>query len=1156
MENITKDSLNGILYDETGNKSEFYNKILEGIKPYLKQNIQLGGGISLTTDIEIDELFDEEGNLKSQYGGAKFIKRTKVYIKYVKFNKFFKKYTQYMNKLEPLENDINSFFELIKTKMTDILTLLKNYYMAKKIIITLNYILDKRLMPTELRNVDLVKQEISYLNKKNKIIIKKLNKAYSLFKKEFSKSKFKLLTLSEYNVDSYNVLNKKLIKTRKEIAKLENYYTDNFAILEQDIDEVSSDSKELYKKLTRKLQNYDTYSIKIFNKLKELSDKIGYIETINIGITNKFNSYNKFDETIGKVIKKEVYNVYDNIDQLSTISKKMADNFELLEKVMVNLQSKFTSSARELQNNIFADKMKEFGIKLHACYEISNHLFKSFIEIKTSYAAKDFPPPNVTTDFNTIYHAYDGIKVFFEDINRVFSSFIQESTNKVIIDNTTIVKFIKEVQGLVGGEIKTIDNNIYYLHTYDMYSIIVSDNKLKTLLRYTNSETLGGVYRQIIYNDDFNCLTKNLPPGIVMVSYEYEYNFNNIIISKFINDLKKILNNPKPTFTAYLYRGIIYVYIINILPSGNLNIILHKKIDIKKIKEGKFKLDILGFNYYGYITKEIYDIHIKKLSEVSDKKEKSELDRKQKKISFIPFFIKLSTLDKLEKKSYKNESNAIYKYDIYLPIDTLFNKILIPYVPVNIKDYMMVKKKSNDFVEIKYSEVFNSNVISVNLMSINPDELELLNSLKYVLFFTDNMRIYDNSVGNSRNLLNMSDNIKKNITDIYIDYFNFFQGYNNKLKVILNIENIEKEKINTYSNKISFMNNNIDKNKLSKYYNSNNYKNYVDYFKYVYYTIINDIDINIIKLDNVSGIEDLEITVGPGNSLEKLIFSTLSEMKELFEENLTIYAKLYDEIYIKNIIKEKIASIDNSYQKLNIINNDELNKEIKLYPSLIPNIPGAAEFYKNQQENPEYPELKSINELQKVMTVYSEDGILTEGVDTVGDFMLAIANGLNELGDTEKQAELKRLTKRGQPVSLRKGDTYPQSLVKMLPLLITKNGAEKLIHDIMLFNQDESKGETYKGQGKSYLKKLFAAKSRDNEYIGIGESLYKLNEVITDILASDTTDKLKLYKNQKTGGYAIYEKEFKNYKEELETKIKEEQDKKEKVKNRKFYNNS
>jgi hypothetical protein len=1161
MEDITKDLFDSILYDENGNKSDIHEEILDGLKS-LKTNIQLGGGISISTELDINDLFDDSGKLKKQYGGIKFIKRTKVYIKYVKFNNFYKNYTKIMNVIEPLSKDIIKFYELIKTKMTDILSLLKNYYMSKKIIITLKYILDKRLMPDELRNKDLVKREISYLNNKNVIIVKKLNRAYTLFKKEFSKSKFSILKLSEYNVDSYNILNDKLIKVRKEIAKSEKYYSDNFAILEQDIDEISDESKNLFKKLRVKLDNFDKYSIKVFNKLKDLSDKMGYIETINVEITKRFNNYNKFDDSVGKVIKKEVYNVYDNIDELSTITKKMADNFEPLANVMTKLQSKLDSFfSREIHNNVFSKKMKDFSSKLNMCYKISSYLFKSFIEIKTSYAGKDFPPPNVTTDFNTIYHAYDGIKVFFEEFNKVFSVFIQESTNKIIIDNISVVKFIKEIQGLtVGGDIITsLDNTYYYLHSYDMYAIKDSNNTLKTQLRYYNHETPGGIYDIIVYNGNttlFENKQNKLQPGIVMVSLEYEYNYNNIIISKFVNDLKKILNKPKPTFAAYLYKGIIYVYIINILKSNNINVILHKKIDIKNIKP-KFKLNVLGFDYYGYIPKDIIELHKKKLSDISNKKEKNEIDKKQKVVIIIPFFIYLSKLDQLEKTKYKNIPNAIYNYEIYLPIDTLFNKILIPYVPVNIKDYMMSKKKTNDFITKIYNDTFNNNIININLMSIKPDELELLKSLKYVLFFTDEMKIYDNSVGNSKRLLDISDDIKKNITNIYTDYFNFFQGYNNKLKVMTNVENIKFEKINTMSTNINFMSNNINKEKLIKYYNSENYKNYISYFKYIYYTIINDIDINIIKLDNISEIEDLEITVGPGNTLEKSVFTTLLEMKELFEENLSVYAKLYDEIYIKNVIKEKIASIDNSYQKLNAINNDELNKEIKLYPSLVPKIPGAAEFYKNQEENPEYPQLKSINELQKVMSVYSEKELFSEGTDTIGDFMLTIANGLNELGDTRKEAELKRLTGKGYPSSLRKGEKYPQSLINMIPNLITKNGADKLIHDIMLFNQDEGKGETYKGYGKSFLRKLFNAKTKDNEYIGIGESLYKLNEVIIDILSADTTDKLKTYKNEKTGGYAIYKSHFKTYEEDLDKQINMEQEKKEqRSRYKKEYDNS
>ena len=66
MENITKDLLNTILYEDNGEKSEFHNTIIEGIKPYLKENVILGGGISISFDNDnLDELFNEENELKN-----------------------------------------------------------------------------------------------------------------------------------------------------------------------------------------------------------------------------------------------------------------------------------------------------------------------------------------------------------------------------------------------------------------------------------------------------------------------------------------------------------------------------------------------------------------------------------------------------------------------------------------------------------------------------------------------------------------------------------------------------------------------------------------------------------------------------------------------------------------------------------------------------------------------------------------------------------------------------------------------------------------------------------------------------------------------------------------------------------------------------------
>ena len=504
---------------------------------------------------------------------------------------------------------------------------------------------------------------------------------------------------------------------------------------------------------------------------------------------------------------------------------------------------------------MYSKNIKKFTKNIHICNQISDALFKHFLEIKATYVTKDFPPPNLDSDFNYASHSYRGIMAYFEDISTVFSSFIQESTGKVMIDNTTVVKFINKMKTIQsGGNTKlikyggtpTINNKLFYLHTYDMYAvngkngaIALGNNYLRQLTRLRHSISyLNGIHIQLSYGNPADVLEKNLPPGLVMISKEIEYIFTHNIIPKFINNLKKVLNKPRPQFLGLLYRGFVYIYLINILPNGNLKIILYKREDVSKIANNeRFNIKIATETYYGYIPKNISELHSIDISKITDKDKALDIKKQQSRVYQIPFFVQLGELDYLteldNRKINNQEPNAYYKYNIYLPIDTLFNKILIPHVPVNIKDYLVSKKTTNaNNMESLFNNLFNNSITNIELFSINPNELIKLRNYKYVLFFTDkNMKMYDTNGGGANSINIDDDTVKKDINDIYNDYFNYFQQYNNKLKIINNISNISTEQLNlTNIKKVKFQNGFINKDKLRNYYNTNKFVNYIMFF--------------------------------------------------------------------------------------------------------------------------------------------------------------------------------------------------------------------------------------------------------------------------------------------------------------------------------------
>lgn len=231
MENITKDLLNSILYEDSGEKSELHDYILEGIKPYLKNNIQLGGGITISTDIELDELFNENGDLKTQYGGnlkALF----KRYINITFFNRFYNKYIKLENQFQPIANDINTLHDIIDKRTGNIKGLLGVYYYNKKALVQLNYIL-KKLPASDTRNIEQIKRNIKKFNSATNGVENKLNITYKYFQTEFNKRKFKILKLGKTNVDKYTVLTKKFNDIKTKLKKCTNYLIINMLHYQQ-----------------------------------------------------------------------------------------------------------------------------------------------------------------------------------------------------------------------------------------------------------------------------------------------------------------------------------------------------------------------------------------------------------------------------------------------------------------------------------------------------------------------------------------------------------------------------------------------------------------------------------------------------------------------------------------------------------------------------------------------------------------------------------------------------------------------------------------------------------------------------------------------------------------------------------------------------------
>ena len=304
-----------------------------------------------------------------------------------------------------------------------------------------------------------------------------------------------------------------------------------------------------------------------------------------------------------------------------------------------------------------------------------------------------------------------------------------------------------------------------------------------------------------------------------------------------------------------------------------------------------------------------------------------------------------------------------------------------------------------------------------------------------------------------------------------------------------------------------------------------------------------------MKFDKVEGIEDQKIISGPGNSLEKFIFNNLISMKSRLTDSLEVFEQLYKKIYKEEVIIKYINSILHSFEKLDVINDDEINFKIKEKQQVVPEIVGAAEFYKSQENNPDYPELESTKNLKLILqTLTSEDNTFKPGTGSIGNIMVSIYPSMSLVGNPPELHKLKELQKANKK-DVFVGNQFDASreynaLYKQLDILITKEGAKQLIQEIGHFTQNISTfGDFYPGSGTTTT-------DLKRTYRDLGETLYKLDFYIMTEIKNNEAKKAR-YKKE---GQKVYNEEIDKFKEKLKEDIKKEEEFQESKRNRGYYN--
>lgn len=1175
MNKINKEYINNLLY-EGDKKSFMYDAVNKIISPYVDNNIQIGGNIEILFDGGMDEkistLMNKNGYLDERYGGDISNKLDILYIFKTKsqlMNRYKKKYDRFFDELVEYENMVGIIEERIKKKTNLIYKELKNYLIYTKMEKLIDYLMNNEyetlndvLTKKAKENIKkILKNNLENNNKKyiqfyKENIEKRINIYYKEYLKIYDKPrKFLGLILREIEIKRFNIIlfGKKDIKTlfERKKAKLmtkeekfkKKYDKYNFEDYIQRINIDTTNDKKINKKKTRFLKNIDEIELKrknIQNMLSNLGDFNAKLEVNKDNVMKRFKD-NKLNKEKYENIYSIIGNVYKNLDELIKISKdmvKIINNFNAFLDKMRNRLYNSTIGKKtiyyEVINNLY-NICNTLGI------DISNQIKKDAKNIKIKYTSKIFPNTFIYNDLRYLSELYNilNIKVIKEIDNRF--SFFKEG-DEIIIDETTILNFInnllKNEIGLsggykqTGGELANYNENNYILHTYDMYivfedftdkykplpppSTTISLRNKQSHLRLLRTDTNNGLY-MYIPNPKYNkpiehILNFNDSPGYVMVTKEIDYRNFDHILSSFIYDIKKVCNVRRTPFIVYLYNNKLYIYIIKYYKSS-INIYrLDKTIKVSKENNLLSRFKIYGEEYYTYIKN----------------------DTVKDELYYVPIFIKVKSNHTIDDKymPYGQIGNINYKYNYYLPYDSLFNKLIISYKKIEDKYIKFnINKKADNLGSILTSTI-------LNLRTFSPSNLkDLEKNIKFVLFFLD----YNFSINDNKSYY-MSDNMKENIIKTYDNYFDQFNKFIDMFRILTDI-NKKNNFLKNYqieNKKLILYNGNISKNELFEYFNvsnDNKLEKYIKIYKLIYSKIIKDIDPTLIKGKQIEGIE-LEKLINSKHTLsdETLnVFNKLSSdsYKKVIEENVKKFYKLIDDINNNNKINEYIEEINKINDDIKKIEESELFKDAKL-DVMIPKSNSIRNFINNDTDT----SITDIN-TQNIIKKYSSFNNI-EQKSSIESMILGIYQYMDELM-TEREKMLKNMNKEENINNVKKikeiDDKTKQILSQYTISFSTEQGAENLINNLKELNTYEN--SDYFPNTDHRINSL-KSKLLDSTDSKISKTIYRLYKYYEPKL-NDNEDFKKAKKI-----YEEYVVEFENYinSELNKTKKKLEQSKK------------
>lgn len=1122
MENITKDILNEILYDEKGDPTEDYNTVMDILKPYLSNIIQIGGGIELEETQPIDSLFDSEtGEMKDVMLGG-FLKGFRfVAIFYKQFESEKKKIVKFV------EKDLYNFHVLVKNLSEPVFESLGLYYTYNKMDIFLNIVLQNLKIamnesPSEIteRNIKELERQLRMLESNAKRAEKSTKFHIANFIKRMqNKDLWQKFTFGILGKSMKNKLFNKLDNFSKNLEKINKNFNKKFSIIEDKL------AQKQAQKGSDKLSSLGSKIITFKKEFSKAEEILGKGKDYTIDILNIYDSINKKLTLDGKdiiynkdLMEKHITPVFDNLDELTNIAYSFKSNFDGLEKIFDAIRVKiadFSTTKEQGWDDKYVKIMKTIIDASHNGLEISTTLHENIKEISELYISKTFPSPDFNAQLIAMEKAYDFVKRYYTVINSKLAPFYDKGSKQLKLNAKTIAEFVTNIdKGITGGNLSIVNNSNFFLYSYDLY---YANKKIFTEPVFarvpTNIRNLMSAYLTVDYgNTDMGLINLNKTPGHIMITQQLDYTNNDKLIKEFKDKINFHYGIRKPQFIGFYYNDEFHIYMLSFIRGTGIRMIRLERHNAKKISDfGLYELDILGFRIFTFVPENLYDPVFNNISSADDetltKEQEQEVEKLKKKPYMLPFFIRF---DKLEHKNNHNPVNSTknvkVKHNIYLPYDTIFGKILLPYMNIENKNNVFKTNfKNNDG-----QYIFSKNAADINMMAINSRNFtnKIRNNVKSVLFFLDDKYQIMND---ANSYISMSSEFKEEVGKIYQNYFYSYQMF---IDSMINIEDFTNIDINLeykpeYMSNIKLFRGLLNNDVLYNYFDSKIIDRRVLVLKNILFHAINRINPAAVTM---SGVDVLKIKSQPLTARERQVFDAFTNNIEYLGTNLLVFQKLSENIKSDEFNK-LVGNIRFNTTELQKYEDKFINEKILNPKFKVPAFGDAETFNRTSRDNPENLYTANTKKLYETIKDMSDKvGVDSNLLDSTTELIVSIRNGIALLPKTDLKVQLENIknNKNDTPVSLRKVDVLEQ----YSPMISTENGAKLLVAQLSSFRDKMDKSSGIDKSMDLYPNSSITYADLGRIYKDIDESIYKLVKYldITTRLPDDYKKARKLYK--------------------------------------------